>query len=333
VSLEVWDQMRAVALALAASFLWASTGAALADETERVPKIGELWFQDPAGAAYYQTPYRQGLRQLGYVDGKNVSIIARFANGDTASAQSLVDELVALKVDVMVVSIVALPFAMRATSRIPIVSCGFYDPVAEGFAISLARPGRNVTGMSWQSPDAASKRLALMREMLPKVKTLALLFDASDRGSALDADAARIATGRLGLKVIDFKFRDNATFQAALAAIARVHPDAVLLVHGPLAVQHRDRIAGFAREHQLPLISEGRDFAAAGALLTYGPSGADIFRRCAGKVDRIIKGANPADVPIEQPTKFDLTVNERTAQRLRIKIPESIRARPDEVIR
>jgi putative ABC transport system substrate-binding protein len=205
--------------------------------------------------------------------------------------------------------------------------------VAEGFAKSLARPGRNITGMSWQSPDAASKRLQLLVEIVPKVRMVGLLFDVSDRGSVLDADASRTATGRVGLRAIDFKFRDSRTLEAALAAVVRVHPDALLLVHGPLAVQHRDRIAGFAREHRLPLISEGRDFAAAGALLTYGPSGTDIFKRCAGKVDRILKGANPADIPIEQPTKFDLTVNESTVRRLGINIPESIRARADEMIR
>jgi putative ABC transport system substrate-binding protein len=337
---SVWLKLRvqrfvvgAVALVLAGCFLWTSTKAVLADEAGRVPRIGELWFQDPPGAAYYQTAYRQGLRELGYVDGKNVAFIARFANGDSVRAHTLVEELVTSEVDVLLVSIVALPSAMQATSTIPIVCCSFYDPVGEGFVTSLARPGRNVTGLSWQSPDAASKRLALMLEMLPTVKTVALLFDASDRGSVLDAEAARTATSRLRLKTIDFNFRNSRTLETALAALADVHPDALLLVHGPLAVQHRERILGFAQKHRPPLISEGRDFAAAGALLTYVPSVTDIFKRCAGKIDRIIKGANPAEVPIEQPTTFDLTINESSARRLGIDIPESIRARADEVIR
>jgi putative ABC transport system substrate-binding protein len=323
----------ATALLLAASFLWMSTDGALADEVRRSPRIGELWFQDLAGAAHYQNPYRQRLQELGYVDGGNVEMIARFANGDTVRAKTLVEDLLASKVDVMLVSIVALPLAVQATSTTPIVCCSFYDPVAEGFAASLARPGRNITGVSWQSPDAAGKRLELVREMVPNVKLVAVLFDDGDRGSVLDADAIRTAASSLGLKAADFKFRDNRTLDAALTAVVRARPHALLLVHGPLAVQHRVRIADFAREQRLPLISEGRDFAAAGALLAYGPSPTDIFRRCAGKVDRILKGAKPAEIPIEQPTKFDLTINESTARRIGIEIPGSLRARADEVVR
>ena len=216
---------------------------------------------------------------------------------------------------------------------IPIVSAAFYDPVAEGFANSLARPGGNVTGMSWQSPETSGKRLELTMEVLPGLRRVALLFDPGDPGAVLDANAVRSAATTAGVSITLFEVNESRTFDGMLAAIESDRPRALILVHSPLTVHYRERMVRFAINRRLPLISEGRDFAEAGALLTYGPSIVDMFRRGAGYVDKILKGAKPGDLPIEQPTKFELVVNLKTAKALGITIPQSILVRADEVIR
>lgn len=323
----------AIRIAMFVTLIAASTAVATAQDRQRPARVGQIWFQDAAGAQPYHRAFRDGMQALGYVDGRNVTYFTRYAYGNPDRIPSLVAELVAAKVDVLYITAMALPAAKQATTTIPIVSAAFYDPVAEGFANSLARPGGNVTGMSWQSPETSGKRLELAMEVLPGLRRVALLFDPRDPGAVLDAKAVRSAAADAGVSVTLFEVSDPLSLDAVLVAIESDRPRALILVHSPQTVHYRERMVRFAIGHRLPLISEGRDFAEAGALLTYGPSIVDMFRRGAGYVDKILKGAKPGDLPIEQPTKFELVVNLKTAKALGITIPQSILLRADEVIR
>jgi putative ABC transport system substrate-binding protein len=305
---------------------------AMADNNLRLRTIGELWFQDANGAAIYHDAFNGRLRDLGYVDGENVSIVTRFANGDMARLPELLAELLALHVEVMYVNAKAVPIAKQATSAVPIVSV-FFDPVAEGLVESLARPGGNITGMSWQSVDAVGKRLQLTVESVPALKHIALLFDPGDRGAVLDADAFRKAALESQLLVSSHTFRNSIELTSQLAAIEKERAHVLVVVHNPLTVEHRAAILRFSARSRTPVVSEGSDWGQAGALLSYGPSVVDVFRRCADYVDKILKGVKPADLPIEQPKKFVFVINARTAKALGIRIPESVLVRADEVIR
>jgi putative ABC transport system substrate-binding protein len=298
----------------------------------RLPTIGELWYVDAAGMAPYQNAFRSGLRELGYVEGRNVTIVALHADGDPARLPALAAKLVAMNVDVMVVSVRAVDAAKRATATIPIVCPGFTDPVAEGHVSSLAHPGGNITGLSWQSSDASGKRVQLAIEVIRDLRQLGVLFDASDAAAVVDAKAVRDAARRAGVKVREFPVRDSDHLESALAAIRRSPPQALIVPHTPLTIQHRDRIMRFAAGHKVPVVSEGRNFAEAGALLTYGAYAFEIFKRGAVYVDKILKGAKPSELPIEQPTKFELVVNLRAAKALGLTIPQPVLERASEVI-
>ena len=327
------EWLAAVCTVMLVGVIAASTTVATAQDRQRPARVGQIWFQDPAGAEPYHRAFRDGMQELGFVDGKNVTYITRYADGNADRLPSLVAELIAAKVDVLYVTGKAVATAKTATSTIPIVSAAFYDPVAEGFVKSLARPGGNVTGMSWQTPETSGKRLELAMEVVPGLRRIGVLFDPNDPGAVLDANAVRSAAANAGVRVAAFEVNDSRALDAKLAAIESDKPNALILIHSPLTVHYRERIVRFAIDQRLPLVSEGRDFADAGALLTYGPSITDMFRRGAGYVGKILKGAKPGDLPIEQPTKFELVVNLKTAKALGIKIPESILLRADEVIK
>ena len=317
------------ALAVVSAIL-SSTG--FADDNRKLPKIGELWFQDPAAAAPYQRALRNGLREYGYVDGKTATFVTRFAHGNAEKLAALLADVFVQKPDVMFVSPRALSVARQMTTTTPLVTF-FSDPIAEGLVKSFARPGGNITGVSWQSNESSGKRLQYTMELVPGLKHVTLLYDPGDPSTVLDAEASRKAALGVGLAVDLISFRNAAELDISLAQIARAKSQAMIVVHTPLTVQHRDEIIRFAIRSKLPLVSEGPDWAHAGALLSYGPSIVDVFKRAAGYLSRILKGAKPGDLPIEQPTLFELVVNEKTAKTLGIKIPESIMLRADEVIR
>jgi putative ABC transport system substrate-binding protein len=258
---------------------------------------------------------------------------ARYANSDIGRLPVLVDELIALDVDVLFVTYRAVRAAKRATATVPIVSTAFYDPVAEGLVESLARPGGNVTGLSWQTPETSGKRLELIMQLVPGLERTALLFEPSDPGALLEANALRSAARRAGVTISLFELRNASDLAAVLAAMGRQRPQTLIVGHSAITVEHRERIASFAIRNGLPLVSEGSEFAEAGALLTYGPNVAESFRRAAHYVDQILKGAKPGDLPIEQPTKFDLVVNLKTAKALGLTIPQPMLLRASEVIR
>ena len=287
----------------------------------------------PEGAAFYREPFHQGLRDLGYSDGTNITLLVRYAGGDPKRIPALVDELIRADVDVMFLIAVAVPVARQKTSTIPIVCPGFFDPVAEGLVVSLARPGGNITGLSWQSLESSGKRLELATEIVPGLRRVAVVFDEGEPGSVLDANRTEMAAQRLGVRIKLYPVRDTDSIDKALSAMLKERPQLLIVGDSSITVTHRKQLASFATKARVPMVSEGRSWAEAGAILAYGPSGADMFRRAAIYIDKILRGAKPGELPIEQPTKFELLVNLTTADAIGLKIPESILLRADEVIR
>jgi putative ABC transport system substrate-binding protein len=306
-------------------------GFAHADEARKLPTIGMVVPVDAAADAPFQKAFRDGLRALGYEDGKNVTIIVRYANGDPSKLGALIKELIALHVDILVGDAPALK---EATATIPIVSPTMGDPVKTGLVASLARPGGNLTGVSMQTYDLWPKRLELARELVPKLTRLCLLVDENDEPGAVayaNTEFRTLARGA-GITVRTLAVGSPEDLRAALKTIHKERPQVLIVWDSPLMTQYRYTIT-HSVAHWLPVLSEGRHFAEAGALLTYSVDQYDLFRRSATYIDKILKGAQPRDLPIEQPTKFELIVNLRSAKSLNMTIPESILLRADEVIR
>jgi putative tryptophan/tyrosine transport system substrate-binding protein len=273
------------------------------------------------------------LRELGWVEGENVVFERRYAENRLERLPELAADLVRLKVDVIVATGTLAPLAAkRATSTIPIVMTGAGDPLGTGLVDSLARPGGNVTGMSLMVPELGGKRLELLKELLPRLARVAVLWNAANPYSALVFKQVQAAGTVLGIEVQSLEVRQPDDFDGAFETVRRQHPDALMTVEDPLTINHRKRIADFAIGQLLPTLQGFREFVAAGALMSYGANVIDLARRAAGYVDKILKGANPADLPVEQPTKFDLVINLTTAKTLGLTVPPSLLARADEVI-
>jgi putative tryptophan/tyrosine transport system substrate-binding protein len=273
------------------------------------------------------------LRELGWVEGENVVFERRYAENRLERLPELAADLVRLKVDVIVATGTLAPLAAkRATSTIPIVMTGAGDPLGTGLVDSLARPGGDVTGMSLMVPELGGKRLELLKELLPRLARVAVLWNAANPYSALVFKQVQAAGTILGIEVQSLEVRQPDDFDGAFETVRRQHPDALMTVEDPLTINHRKRIADFAIGELLPTLQGFREFVAAGALMSYGANVIDLARRAAGYVDKILKGANPADLPVEQPTKFDLVINLTTAKTLGLTVPPSLLARADEVI-
>ena len=326
---------RSIGTIVVSGLLTISSGLSAGEEGRKLPKIGELFGSNPSASKPYDQALRNGLRDLGYAEGKNVMILARYANGDNTRFPALLAELVALDVDVLVVTPTAAHAAKRATSRIPIILPSFGDPVKAGLVASLARPGGNITGQSAAAPETDEKLLELTMETLPGLKRLGVLFE-SEPGIA-SAYAEESAYGEIarrhGVTLRQYEVKSLENIQSAIKRIAQDRIQAVFVVSTYLTVLHREPIvAGLAAE-RVPVVSAGRDMAEAGALLTYSPDYFDLWKRSATYVDKILKGAKPGDLPIEQPTKFELIVNSRVADTFRVTIPESVLVRADHVLR
>ena len=313
-------------IAIVSRFAWA-------EEPYRVPVVGQLWGGNSATAAPYDQAFRDGLRNFGYVNGKNIKFLARYANGDAARFPALINELIALRVDLVVVSPIAVRAAMQATSTVPIICATIDEPVNHGLVASLAHPGGNLTGLSTQSADTDPKKLELTRELVPGIRQVGLLFEANDPGWLADAEAFRSIAAHARVTLHKYGVRNIEDIRTALIAIDKAQPKALIVWNSSLVVLHWDIIRRFALAHRLPVISEGRNLAEAGALVTYSADFIDMYRRSAAYVDKIMKGIKPADLPIEQPNKFELIVNLKTAKLLGMSVPESILLRADEVIR
>ena len=272
----------------------------------------------------------QRLRELGWNDGNNVVIAYRWAEARAASYAEIAAEFVQLNVDVIVSSgAAAVAAAKRATSTIPVVFSVVNDPLGTGVVSSLARPGGNVTGLSLQNPDLAGKRLELLREAVPRVRRLAILANGSNPGAARELNDVKSLLGRLNLEPV---VREFAREDDIHAAIAQVGADALYVCSDAVTIANRTGIAAAALASRLPTMNGPREFADAGGLMSYGANIPDLFRRAADYVDKILRGAKPSDLPVEQPTKFDLVVNLQTAKKLGLAVSPSLLARADEVI-
>jgi putative ABC transport system substrate-binding protein len=273
------------------------------------------------------------LGELGYVEGRNTVIERRFAEGQLDRLPELAAELVRLRVDVLVIQgTPATLAARRTTSAIPIVFAANSDPVGVGLVASLARPGGNVTGTSLMASELSAKRLELLHALAPGLSRIAILWDSSNPGMSLRVRETEIAARQSQVALRSVGPRNAEELEATLAELSKQRPDALLVTVEPFTRRHLARILDFCRTHRLPSMFEESSYVEAGGLMSYGPDLLEVFRRAAVYVDRILKGANPADLPVEQPTRFELVINMRTARVLGLSIPQSVLARADRVI-
>ena len=324
---------RRLVLALMAGALTAPF-ASFAQQPTKSARIGFLAPTSPQVLSTRLQAFRDGLRELGYVEGKNLQLEVRWGEGKLERLPTLADELVQAKVDVIVAatspSVVA---ARQATQTVPIVMPVSSDPVGDGLVASLARPGGNITGLSLMAPELGQKRLQLLQETFPKVsRAVAVLWNPAYVGMRARFEQTQVAAPAAGLTVRSVEVRDTHELDVAFEAIIREHPDGLLLLADPFTFSQRARIVEFGAEQRLPVIYESSDFVDVGGLISYGPNINDMYRRSATYVDKILRGAKPADLPIEQPTKFELVINMRAAKALGITFPESILLRADRVI-
>ena len=275
----------------------------------------------------------RGLRDVGWVDGKNLAIEYRYAEGRKERLPAMVTDLIRQKVDIIVTTVtVDTLTAKNATAEIPIVMVAVGDPVAVGIVKSLARPGGNITGLSQMTPDLSGKRLELLKEIVPSASAVAVLFDPEDQLSVLDWKEARRSAQTLGIEFHSLEVRSTGDLDRVLNEAAKSRVDALVLMPAPVLVENLKRIADFALQNRLPTTFHLREFADVGGLISYGVDRSELFRRAATYIDKILRGASPADLPIEQPTKFELVINLRTAKALGLTIPANLLGIADEVI-
>ncbi|HUO64758.1 MAG TPA: ABC transporter substrate-binding protein [Terriglobales bacterium] len=300
----------------------------------KVVRIGllDVGASNPSSDARWKA-LRERLRELGYVEGQNVVFEPRWGNGQMDRLPSLAAELITLKVDIIVTAGGEAALAAKGnTTSIPIVTATCPDPVRLGLVASLARPGANVTGVISLNADLAGKRLELLKHMIPRAARVAILRDPDNRSSEFSVRDAESVAKSLGVAVQSVDARSPKEFDAAFLAMKRARADAVILgVNSPFMAERR-RIAELAVSHRLPIMTPAREYVEAGGLVSYGTDYPDQFRRAAAYVDRILKGAKPADLPIEQPTKFELVINLKTAKAIGLTIPQSVLGRADELI-
>jgi putative ABC transport system substrate-binding protein len=283
--------------------------------------------------AALNSAFFDGLREWGWVEGKNIVFENRNAENQLERLPELAADMVRLKVDVIAASGTLAPLAAKqATKTIPIVMTSAGDPLGSGLVASLSRPGGNVTGMSLMVPDLGAKRLELLKELLPRLSGVAVLWNAANPYSALVFKETQAGGRTLAIEVQSLEVRGPDDFDGAFDTARRLRPDALITVEDPLTASYTTRIAEFTSRLQLPSLHGIREFVAAGGLLSYGANLADLFRRAAYYVDNILKGAKPADLPVQQPTKFELVINLRTARTLGLEIPSTVIVRADEVI-
>jgi putative ABC transport system substrate-binding protein len=309
--------------------------AAEAQPAGKVPRIGFLVAASASDSAFERwiEAFRQGLRDLGHVEGRNIVIEYRYADEKYERLPALAAELVRLKVDVIVSHGTPGPLAAKqATSAIPIVTTTAGDPVAAGLVSSLARPGGNVTGLSFMAPELGGKRLQLLKEILPGLSRVAVLWNAANPYASLVVREMEIAATTLGVQLQSLVVRGPDDFAGALAAAATGRAGALTAVEDPLTITKRTQIVDFAAKSRLPAIYGVKEFVDAGGLMSYGVHLGDLYRRAAAYVDKILKGAKPADLPVQQPTKFEFVINLKTAKALGLTIPPSVLLRADEVI-
>jgi putative tryptophan/tyrosine transport system substrate-binding protein len=306
-----------------------------AQQARKVPRIGFLRSGSPSSVASELDAFRQGLRELGYEEGKNIVIEYRYAEGKNERWPELAAELLRLKVDVIVVGgIGPTRAAQQATKIIPIVVGSAGDLVRAGLITSLAKPGGNITGSTEISPDLSGKRLELLKEVVPKTLRVAVLWYPSvGLSDEYEVRETETAARQLGVKVQAVEVRDPNEFQGAYAGMTKQQFDAVIFIQGSFTLFHRKRLVELAAKHRLPSMCETAQWTNDGCLMNYGADLIYLWRRAATYVDRILKGTKPADLPVEQPTKFELIINLKTAKQIGVTIPPNVLVRADKVIR
>jgi putative ABC transport system substrate-binding protein len=304
-----------------------------AQQAGRVYRIGYLSYSSPASNPHLREAFRQGLRELGWVEGQNITIDSRFAEGRSDAVSVLAAELVRLKVDIIVgTSTQATLAAKNATKTIPVVMVAG-DPVGLGLIASLARPGGNITGVSQGvGVDALGKELELLKEIAPDVRRVAVLSNPANALHQLAIREVNVAARSLGVQLQLLEARGPNEFDGAFAAMSKERAGALLVLPDSVFQRHRARVTGLAAKNRLPAMYGVSEYVKAGGLISYGPNLRDLFRHSATFVDKILRGATPADLPVQQPTKFELTINLKTAKALGLTIPLSVLARADEII-
>ena len=327
-------------MAMIAGGLLAAPLTAEAQQSGKVARIGILSpgapfdaGRNPSALAVLFGALRESLRELGHVEGQNIAIESRWAEGNYDRLPGFAAELVGLKVDVIVTyGTPASLAAKRATGTIPIVMAAIIDPVASGLVTSLARPGGNLTGQSMMSPDLVEKQLEILKEVVPKVSRVALLHNPANPGNALQARHGQDAARALGVRLQLLGARGPSEIDSAFAAMTNEQAGAFIVLVDAALLDHRIRIADLAARRRLPAVYGLSEHAEAGGLMAYGPNRLVMFHHAAIFVDKILKGAKPAALPVEQPTKFELVINLKTAKALGLTIPQSLLQRADEII-
>ena len=306
---------------------------AQAQQTGKIPRIAYLVVSLSVGSARYDA-FRQGLRELGYTEGKSIIIEYRSAEGKPDRVPALAAKLVRLKVDVIVT---ASPIPTRAaketTSTIPIVMAQDTDPVGNGFVASLARPGGNITGLSTLAPELSGKQIELLKETVPKLSRVAVFGTSTYPGYAQMLKETELAADAYRVKLQNLDVQNLKDIEIAFRTATKGHADAVLVLATPVLLSQRRQIADLAVKSRLPAIYPQTEYTEAGGLMYYGANTPDLNRRAASYVDKILKGAKPADLPVEQPTKFEFVINLKTAKQIGLSIPPNVLARADRVIR
>ena len=307
---------------------------AQAQQPKKVQRIGFLAATSASVESARIEALRQGLRELGYVEGKNIVIEWRWAEGKFDRLPDLAAELVRLKVDIIVSAGPAVTRPLKeATKTIPIVMGFDSDPVANGFVASLSRPGGNITGLSALTPELSGKQLELLKEIVSKLSRVAVLGSSTEPGNAQSLRETELAAGAFGVKLQYLDVLDPKDIEPAFRTAAKGRANGVLVLPTPVVLSHRAQIAVLAVKSRLPAIYARPEFVEDGGLMTYGVSITDLFRRAATYVDKILKGAKPADLPVEQPTKFEFVINLKAAKQIGLTIPPNVLARADRVIR
>jgi putative ABC transport system substrate-binding protein len=319
---------------LITAILLVSIHHAEAQQAAKIPRIGFLFVSSLSSNSARADAFRQGLRDLGYVEGKNIIIEWRSADGKPDRLPAMASELAHLNLDALVTAgPAATGPAKEATVTVPIVMAQDSDPVGNGFIASLARPERNITGLSALAPEISGKQLELLREIIPKLSRVAVFGISKRPGNAQALRELELAAHGFGvqLQYLDILTADD--IEIAFGAASKGRADAILMLGNPVATSHRTQVTALAVKNRLPVMYDRPEFVQDGGLITYSVSQNDLYRRAAMYVDKILKGAKPADLPVEQPTKFELAINLKTAKQIGLAIPPNVLARADRVIR
>ena len=319
---------------LLTTILLTSASPAQAQQSTKFPRIGFLTGGSPSQISARTEAFRQGLGELGYTEGKNIVIEWRFTEGKLERLDEFAAELVRLKMDAIVTGgPQATRAAKKATATIPIVMAQDNDPVGNGFVVSLARPGGNITGLSNLGPELSGKRLEILREILPKLSRVAVFGTSTNPGNAQALKETEVAAGALGVKLQYIDVVSPKEIETAFRAASKGHADAVLMMVAGTVELSRNKIPNLAAKSRLPTMYNRLEYVQAGGLMTYGVSLTDLDRRAATYVDRILKGAKPGDLPVDQPKKFEFVINLKAAKQIGLTIPQRVLARADRVIR